>query len=56
MRVGVARSAAQLMIQMAHGQVSVTKIDKPTEESNGITAAGDADEIVVVTGKVAQED
>ena len=55
MRVGVARSAAQLMIQVGDSQVSVTKIDERTQERNGISAAGDADEVAFVRRKVAQE-
>jgi hypothetical protein len=55
MRVGVARSAAQLMIQVGDGQVPVTKIDERTQERNGIAAAGDADEVGLARRKVAQE-
>ena len=55
MRVGVARSAAQSMIQVADGQVFVTKIDKLMEQGDGIAAAGDADEVAFVRPKVAQE-
>jgi hypothetical protein len=55
MRVGVARSAAELMIQVADGQVLVTKIDKLVEQGDGIAATGDADEVAFVRRKVTQE-
>lgn len=55
MRVGVARSAAQLMIQVADDQALVTKIDKLVEQGDGIATTGDTDEVAFVRRKVAQK-
>lgn len=55
MRVGVARPAAQLMIQVADGEVFVTKVDKLLQQGDGIPAAGNTDEVALARRKVAQQ-
>src|SRR5882724_2976796 len=44
-RIGIARSAAQLVIEVADDQSIITQIDKKTEQRDRIAPAGDADKI-----------
>ena len=44
-RVGITRSSAQLMIQMADDEFLVTDTDQPVQQRDGIASAGDADQI-----------
>ena len=52
-RIGIARSSAQSMIQVANDQSFVTEADQPVQQRDGITPAGHTDQIARVWGKVA---
>jgi hypothetical protein len=52
-RIGIARSPAQSMIQVANDKSFVTQADQPVQQGDGITPAGHTDEIGGVWGKVA---
>ena len=45
LRVGLARAAAQLMIEMADNEASVAKIDELMQKGDRIAAARDTDEV-----------
>ena len=53
--IGVARSAAQVMIQMADDQVSVTQIDQLIEQRDRIASTGNPDEITRFRWEVAAQ-
>jgi hypothetical protein len=50
-RIGVAGSAAELMVQMANNEIVVAKIDKLMEQGDRIAPARDADEVPTPNGK-----
>ena len=52
--IGRAGAAAELMIEMADDQVSVTLLQEPMKQGHRIATARDADEIAVLDRKIAQ--
>src|SRR5213596_3570118 len=54
-RVGITRSSAQLMVQMADDQFLVTETDQPVQQRDGIASAGDADQIARIGWKPWQQ-
>jgi hypothetical protein len=54
-RIGPARSEPQLMIKMANNQISISKIDQPMEQHDGIPAAGNTKEVVASGRKFAEK-
>src|SRR4029077_21122657 len=52
LRIGIARSSAQSMIQVANDKSFVTQADQPVQQRDGITPAGNTDQIGSVWGKV----
>jgi len=54
-RISIARSPAQLMIEMTDDQLFVSKIDKGMQERDGVAPAGDAHEIKMTRWEIAEE-
>src|SRR4029079_9454512 len=52
--VGVARSSAASMIQMANDQVYVTEGDQPVQQRDGVAASRNSDQIARVRGKLPE--
>jgi len=53
--IGIARSSAQLMVQMTNDQFLVTEIDQPVEQRDGIAPTGNADQIRPLGRKSSQQ-
>ena len=53
-RIGVARTTAQLMIEMANNEPLVTKTDEVMQQRDRIAAAGDADEVALPRRKLPE--
>ena len=54
-RIGIARSPAQSMIQMANDQAFVTQADQPVQQRDGIPPAGHTYQIARRRGKASQQ-
>jgi len=53
--IGPARSEPQLMIKMANNQISISEIDQPMKQHDGIPAAGNTNEVVAGGRKFAEK-
>ena len=53
--VAIARSSAQLMVEMANRQVFVAEIDKLMEQDDRVAPARNADEIMLIRRKTEQK-
>src|SRR5215217_4276024 len=54
LRVGIARSSSQLMIQVANDQPFVTETNQPVQQRDGIASAGNTNEVTMVPRKFPQ--
>jgi hypothetical protein len=54
LRIGCARAAAQLMIEMADDETPVARIDELMQQGDRITAAGNADEVRAARRKLPE--